>query len=152
MPGLDSLEFLVGKWKGRTQDQFGEKGVIESSMECARELDSRFIVLRGESTKGGAVLNSAVQYVAYDSRIERYVYKKMWSYGFIENGEGEWEDDRTLMFQISFDNPPPGFAGTQWRSFIRRYGADEIGHGLYTAKEGGDFTLYGETRQSRVSK
>ncbi|MGD1054759.1 MAG: hypothetical protein ABR867_01590 [Nitrososphaerales archaeon] len=55
-----------------------------------------------------------------------------------------------LMFEIRFDNPPPGFAGTRWRSFIRRYSDSEIGHGLYTAKEGEQFQPYGETRQSRV--
>jgi hypothetical protein len=74
----------------------------------------------------------------------------MWSYGFIENGEGNWEDDETLMFEIRFDNPLPMFAGTRWRSFIRKYNDSEIGHGLYTAREGEQFQLYGETRQSRV--
>jgi hypothetical protein len=60
------------------------------------------------------------------SKVRKYVYKRMWSMGFIENGVGSWEEDgRTLMFDIMFDNEPQFFAGTPWRSFIRRYGEDE---------------------------
>ncbi len=70
--------------------------------------------------------------------------------GFVENGEGDWQDENTLVFQIRFDNEPKYFAGTSWRSFIRRYGEDEIGHGLYTAKKGEDYRLYGETKEVRV--
>jgi len=150
MSGLDRLDFLVGKWRGASTDQFGEKGVIVSSLECVRDLDGRFLRLLGESTKDGALLNSAVTFITYSSREQRYISKRMWSYGFIENGEGTWEDDQTLMFRIRFDNPPPDFSGTLWKSFIRRYGPDEIGHGLYTAKEGDQYKLYGETRQRRV--
>lgn len=150
MSGLERLDFLVGRWKGRSTDQFGEKGIIESNLECTKELDGRFLQLRGESTKDGSVINRAITFVTFDSRAGKYISKRMWSYGFIENGEGEWEDDGTLMFEIKFDNPPPGFAGTRWRSFIRRYSDSEIGHGLYTANEGEEYQLYGETRQSRV--
>ena len=119
-------------------------------MECTRELDGRFLQLRGESRKDGAVLNRAVEFITFDSRAEKYICKRMWSYGFIENGEGGWEDNDTLMFQIRFDNQPAEFQGTLWKSFIRRHSNDEISHGLYTAKEGGQYRLYGETRQSRV--
>lgn len=150
MSGLERLDFLVGRWKGASKDQFGEKGIIESSLECTRELDGRFLQLRGESTKDGTVINRAVTFITFDSRAGKYISKRMWSYGFIENGEGRWEDDETLMFEIRFDNEPPPFAGTRWRSFIRRYSDNEIGHGLYNAKEGEQFQLYGETRQSRV--
>ena len=150
MSGLDRLDFLVGKWRGTSTDQFGEKGVIVSTMECKKDLDGRFLQLRGESTKDGAVLNRAVTYITFASKTQTYISKRMWSYGFVENGEGKWEDDSTLMFQIKFDNPPPDFSGTLWKSFIRKYGDDEIGHGLYTAREGEKYRLYGETRQSRV--
>ena len=150
MSGLERLEFLVGRWKGSSTDQFGEKGTIESSLECTKELDGRFFQLRGACTKDGAVINTAVTFITFDSKAGKYISKRMWSYGFIENGVGRWEDDRTLMFEIKFDNEPLPFVGTRWRSFIRRYSDDELGHGLYTAKEGGQFQLYGEARQIRV--
>lgn len=150
MSGLDRLDFLVGRWKGRSTNQFAEEGIIESNLECTKELDGRFLQLWGESMKDGAILNRAIEFITFDSRAGRYICKRMWSYGFIENGEGKWEDDSALMFQIKFDNQPPDFAGTLWRSFIRRYSDNEIGHGLYTAKEGEQYHLYGETRQNRV--
>jgi hypothetical protein len=30
---LKELSFLLGKWKGKAEDQFGEKGVIESTLQ-----------------------------------------------------------------------------------------------------------------------
>ncbi|HYB75323.1 MAG TPA: hypothetical protein VEC08_00035 [Nitrososphaerales archaeon] len=68
MSGLERLEFLVGRWKGSSTDQFGEKGTIESSLECTKELDGRFFQLRGASTKDGAVINTAVTFITFDSK------------------------------------------------------------------------------------
>jgi len=151
MVGLSTLDFLVGSWKGRSVDQFGEKGTIDSALECRREPSERFLQLLGESRKDGKLLNRSVEFITYDPGVRKYISKRMWSMGFIENGVGTWKDGDTLVFQIRFDNEPPFFAGTLWRGFIRRYGDDEIGHGLYTAKKGGRYRLYGETRERRVS-
>jgi hypothetical protein len=76
----------------------------------------------------------------------------MWSYGCIENGEGQWEDENTIVFQIAYNNEPPMFEGPLWRSFIRKYGDNEIGHGLLTAKKGEAYRLYGETRAVRSNR
>jgi hypothetical protein len=95
MSGLERLDFLLGRWKGRSTDQFGEKGIIESSLECTKELDGRFLQLRGESTKDGSIINRAITFITFNSRAGKYISKRMWSYGFIENGEGDWEDDGT---------------------------------------------------------
>jgi hypothetical protein len=43
-------------------------------------------------------------------------------------------------------------SGMLWKSFIRRYSDNEIGHGLYAAKKGDDYKLYGESRASRVNR
>jgi len=132
-------------------DQFGEKGVLESSMDCTREPSDFFLQIKGETREAGAILNSAVAFITFDPRARKYIWKRVWSYGFIENGEGDWENENTVVFQIvKFDNEPEGFAGSRWRSFIRRYGENEIGHGLYTAKAGESYRLYGETRAKRV--
>jgi hypothetical protein len=150
MPELDRLDFLLGRWKGRSVDQFGEKGIQESTLGCDREPSDKFLRLLGENRKDGALVNRSIEFIAYDSKIKKFLCKRMWSMGFIENGEGDWQDDDTLVFQIKFDNEPEFFAGTFWRSFIRRYGADEIGHGLYTARKGEEYHLYGETREVRL--
>jgi len=149
---LDRLSFLVGKWRGRTEDQFGEKGVLESISECTRELGDHFLQTRGETRKDGVVINKAIDFITYDSKIRKYVRKRMWSYGFIENGEGQWEDGNTIVFQTTYNNEPLGFEGTLWKSFIRKYGDNEIGHGLYTARKGETYKLYGETRAVRLPR
>ena len=149
MSGLERLEFLLGSWKGRSVDQFGEKGTLESTLECTHEPSEHFVQLRGETKKGGKVLNRAVEFITYDPGVRRYVYKRMWSMGFIENGTGGWKDPDTLQFQIKFDSEPPFFRGTLWRSFIRKYSDNEIGTGLYTAKKGQRYRLYGETKLTR---
>jgi hypothetical protein len=151
MNELSRLDFLIGSWKGRSIDQFGEKGTLDSTLECSREPSEQFLQLRGESRKDSKLLNRSVEFITYDSRAKKYVSKRMWSMGFIENGIGAWKGD-TLVFQIKFDNEPRYFAGTLWRSFIRRYNENEIGHGLYTARKGGRYRLYGETKEIRVSK
>jgi hypothetical protein len=150
MSEISRLDFLVGGWKGRSKNQFGEKGILDSTLECTREPSEQFLQLRGESRKDGKLLNRSIEFITYDARIRRYVSKRMWSMGFIENGVGGWKDRDTLVFQIKFDNQPKYFAGTLWRSFIRRYSENEIGHGLYTAKQGGRYRLYGETKETRV--
>jgi hypothetical protein len=152
MSELDKLSFLVGRWKGQSSDQFGEKGVLESSSECSRELGDRFLQIRGETRKDGVVINASIDFITYDSKVKKYIRKRMWSYGFIENGEGEWEDDNTIVFKTTYNNEPLGFEGTLWKSFIRRYSNDEIGHGLLTARKGEPYRLYGETRAVRVNR
>lgn len=150
MSELEKLDFLLGNWKGRETDQFGEKGTLESTMECTHEPSEHFLQLRGETWKDGKFLNRAVEFITYDSAIRKYVYKRIWSMGFIENGAGGWKDPNTLQFQIKFDNEPRFFRGTLWRSFIRRYGENEIGTGLYTAKKGQRYRLYGEAKLFRT--
>ena len=153
MSELDKLSFLLGRWKGRSVDQFGEKGVLESTFEVTRELGDHFIQIKGETRKDNAVINSAVYFITYDLKIKKYIHKRLWSYGFIENGEGQWEDPNTLTFQIvKFDNEPQWFEGLLWKSFIRRYSDNEIGNGLYAAKKGEDYKLYGESRAFRVNR
>jgi hypothetical protein len=152
MSELRRLDFLIGRWRGLSTDQFGEKGNLVSTLECVKEPGDRFLQVKGETRKDGSLLNSGIGFITYDPKMKKYIWKRIWSYGFIENGEGDWEDENTLVFQIvKFDVEPEGFAGSRWKSFIRRYGEDEIGHGLYTAKTGEEYRLYGETRAKRIS-
>ena len=152
MSELDRLGFLVGRWKGSSKDQFGEQGLLESFGECTRELGNRFLQIKGETRKDGVAINKSLDFITYDSTIKKYVRKRLWSYGFIENGEGSWEDDNRIIFQITFNNAPPGFEGTLWRSFIRKYSDNEIGMGLLTSSKGEEYKLYGESRAFRTNR
>jgi hypothetical protein len=93
----------------------------------------------------------ALNSLLLDLKSKKYICKRIWSYGFIENGRGYWEDN-LLVFQLEFDNEPEYFAGMCWQSFIKKYGENEIGTGLLTSKEGEEYRLYSEARLTQVEK
>ncbi len=147
---MERLRFLLGEWKGWSEDQFGEKGVIESKMTFTLEPSDGFITGRGESWKEGQLVNRAVSYLMFDPDIGKYVRKSIFSYGWINNEVGEWKDDRLVLDVVSMDGEPEYFKGVKWRSFVQKYSEDEIGVGLEASKRGELFRLYGETRARRV--
>ncbi len=146
---LQKLRFLLGEWKGRAEDQFGEKGVIESRFTFSLEPSDRFIMGQGESRKEGQLVNRAASFLMWDQNIGKYVRKSVFSYGWINNEVGEWKDDGLVFDIVSIDGEPEFFKGVRWRSFIRKYSESEIGFGLEVAKKGEQFRLYGETRARR---
>ncbi len=148
---LKQLGFLLGKWKTRSEDQFGEKGVIEGTMECVHEPSEKFIAMIGESRSNGTLVNRGASYLMWDPNIKRYVRKSFYSYGWILNEVGDLNDrDRLILDVISMDGEPDFFKGTKWRSFIQKYSENEIGTGLEVAKGDGPFRLYGESRAKKV--
>ncbi len=60
---LRKLEFLIGKWKGSAENQFGEKGVIEGTFECTHDPGEKFIAIMGESRTNGKPLHRALTYL-----------------------------------------------------------------------------------------
>ncbi len=56
MSELSKLDFLLGRWKGISVDQFGEKGTLETTLECTHYPSEKFIQLSGESRKDGKIL------------------------------------------------------------------------------------------------
>lgn len=141
---------MLGKWKGTSKDQFGEKGVIESRYVFSQDPSEHFIAERAESWKDGKLVNRSMAYLMFDRNTGKYVRKSFFSYGWVNNEVGEWRDDRLLFDIVSTDGEPSFFKGVRWRSFIRKYSEAEIGSGLEVAKEGQSFRLYGETRAKRV--
>lgn len=150
MAPLETLTFLVGRWRAEATDQFGEQGVIETTMECSRDLGEGSLILRGESRNAGRLVNSSVQWIIYDTAAGKFIRKSLYSYGFINNEEGTWDGDTLLFDVVKIDNEPASFRSLRWRSFIRRYSDDEVGFGLLVAKPGEEFKPYGETRARRV--
>lgn len=147
---LKRLEFLIGKWRGRSEDQFGEKGIIEGTFEFTHDPGELFIGSVGESWSNGKRLHRALSYLLWDANIKKYVRKSVYSYGWILNEVGELDGDRLTFDVVSTDGEPDYFKGTRWRSFIQRYSQDEIGTGLEVAKPGEPFRHYGEQRAKRV--
>jgi hypothetical protein len=149
---LKRLEFLIGQWKSRSEDQFGEKGVIEGTFDCTHDPSEKFIAMIGESKSDGKVVNKASSFLIWDQNIRKYVRKSLFSYGWILNEVGVLDGDRLVLDVVSMDNEPDYFKGTRWRSFIQKYSENEIGTGLEVSKDDGPFRLYGESRAKRVQK
>ncbi len=61
---LRKLELLIGKWKGRAENQFGEKGVIEGTFDCTHDPGEKFIAMRGEARTNGKLLHRALTYLS----------------------------------------------------------------------------------------
>jgi hypothetical protein len=147
---MKRLEFLIGKWKGRAEDQFGEKGVIESVFECLHEPSEMFIAMIGESRSNGKQVNKGASYLTWDPNVNKYLRKSMFSYGWINNEVGDLHGDRLTFNVISMDSEPDYFKGLKWRSFIHKYSQNEIGTGLEVSKNSEPFRLYGESKARRV--
>ena len=147
---LKRLEYLIGHWKSRAENQFGEKGVIEGTFECSHSPSGNCIAMIGESRSDGKLVNAAATYLIWDQNISKYVRKSIYSYGWILNEVGVLNADRLVLDVVSIDGEPDYFKGTKWRSFIQKYSENEIGTGLEVAKADGPFKPYGESRAKRI--
>ena len=147
---LRRLSFLIGLWRSRSEDQFGEKGVLEGTLECSYEPSEKFIAMIGDSRSDGKLVNRGVAYLMWDQNTKRYVRKSFYSYGWILNEIGELNRDRLVLDVVSIDGEPDYFKGTKWKSFIQKYSENEIGTGLEVSKDNGPFRVYGESRAKRV--
>ena len=148
---LDKLRFMLGAWKGRAENQFGEKGVIESEYEVVQDPSDMFVTIRGESRSNGKLVNRAVTIIMFDRNIGKYVRKSAYSYGWISNEVGDWDGDKLVTDFVSIDGEPGFFKGVKWRSYIRKISENEIATGLEVSKNGEPFKLYGESRARRVN-
>src|SRR5215469_8411482 len=106
---LKRLEFLIGHWKSRAEDQFGEKGVIESSFECSHEPSDKFIATIGESRSNGKLVNKGSSFLIWDSNVGKYVRKSFYSYGWVLNEVGIMNGDRLIFDVVSIDGEPDDF-------------------------------------------
>lgn len=150
LSGLKRLEFLLGKWKSRAENQFGEKGIIEGTFDCTHSPSENCLATMGESRSEAKLVNAAATYLIWDQNTRKFVRKSIYSYGWILNEVGDLTGDRLVLDVVSIDGEPDYFKGTRWRSFIQKYSENEIGMGLEVAKADGPFKPYGETRAKRI--
>lgn len=147
---LDDWLFLVGDWKGRSEDEFGGKGVIETSCVFTIELGDSFIYGKQESVRNGSIENQSISMMFYDKRNKKFIRKTFFNYGFVNN-EVEYERSETeIRFEVILEPVPQAFDEMKWRSYIRKISDDEIRMGLEDAKPGEDFKSYGENVLVRV--
>ena len=142
---LDQWRFLLGTWKSRAVDEFGEKGVVEGITSFSFEPSESFIFAKGENRCEGRLLNRSVSLFFYDGVEGKFKRKTFFSYGFVNNEVECFRNEKEIRFDITMEPLPKNFEGTRWRSFIRKISENKIALGLEVAKQGEAFKSYGET-------
>src|SRR3989337_3541483 len=103
---LAQLRFLLGNWKGRAEDQFGETGVIESIFSFTQDPNEEFISGRTESWKEGKLVNSSHSFLIWDPNISKYVQKSVFSYGWVNNEVARLPGTGWFLTSLSFKLNP----------------------------------------------
>jgi hypothetical protein len=142
---LDAWKFLIGRWKGTAQPEFGEEGVVDSTHVFAAELGDKFITGRHEAWSGKRLIHKAASFLYYDPRTDKFRRKEVYSYGFVNNEVEEARTDTEIRFAVTSEPSPKQFDDIRWRSYIRKLAENKIALGLEMAKGKGDFASYGET-------
>jgi len=148
---LEDWHFLIGQWKGRSTDQFGETGELESIIKLTLELGRRAIMGIYETKQNDKIINQEISVLFFDVLNKVFRRKSFFSYGFVTNEVSYEHSSTALRFDITFEPLPTQFKGTRWCSFITKVSPTQILEGLEQAKKGEDFKLYGEVQLEKVS-
>ncbi len=141
---LSNWHFLIGKWKGGSIDEFDDAGEIVATATYSMEL-GKYIMGKHDSYRKGKLENASIGVMWYDFRNKRMLRKTFFSYGYVNN-EIEYEgSEAEVGFEVVSEPVPQAFDGMKWRSYLRKVSDTEIRIGLESAKDGENFTRYGET-------
>lgn len=142
---LHGWHFLIGEWKGGSEDQFGGDGEIKVTTVFSLELNDKYIMSKHEAFRNDKLENASIGLMFYDARNKLILRKTFFNYGFVNN-EVEYErTDTEIRFEVVLEPVPQAFDGMRWRSYLRKVSDTEIRLGLEAAKEDEDFTSYGES-------
>ncbi len=149
---LDDWLFLIGEWRGKSKDnQFGGEGVVETSDIYTLEMNGVYIMGRHKNVRDGKPEHEGISLMFYDKRSKKVLRKIFFSYGFVNN---EVEIERTealLRFDVVIEPTPQAFDGMTWRSYLLKVSDTETRDGLESAKDGEDFTNFGEVVSKKIS-
>jgi len=142
---LDDWRFLVGEWKGKSKDEFGEKGIIESLAIFSMEPGEKFIMGRHEGWCEGRLLNKSITLLFFDKSEGKFKRKSFFSYGFVNHEVEYARSSDEIRFDVQVEPLPKEFEGIRWRSYLRKISEKKIAMGLEMAKGEKEFKRYGET-------
>ncbi len=117
---LNDWRFLVGNWKGKAEDEFGEKGITESVTEFSMEPSEKFITGKGESWNQGRLVNRSITFLFYDNIAQKFRRKSFFSYGFVNNEVEYTRSKDEIRFNVEVEPNPKQFEGIRWRSYMRK--------------------------------
>ena len=142
---LQDWHFLLGEWKGGSDDQFGGEGEIKVTTIFSLELNGKYIMSKHEAHRNDKLENASIGLMFYDARNKIILRKTFFNYGFVNN-EVEYErSENEIRFEVVLEPVPQSFDGMKWRSYIKKISESEIRLGLESAKDGEDFKSFGET-------
>jgi hypothetical protein len=147
---LDDWLFLIGKWKGSSKDQFGGKGIIETTSTFSLELGG-FILGKHEARRDGKIENQEISVLFYDRRNKKFRRKTFFSYGFVNNEIEYSRSDEEIRFDVVSEPSPQAFDGIRWRSYIKKISDVEVLDGLESAKPDEDYKSYGEDSMKKIN-
>lgn len=152
LTGIDDWKTLIGEWKARSsqENEFGEEGYVDSVHKFKMDLGDGFITGRERSYQGDKEIHTMLSVLWYDGEEDLFRRKSFFSYGFVNNEVEYYRDENTLRFEITMEPITPFFKGTKWRSYITKVDDDTLIEGLESSKDGGEYTLLGETVMKRV--
>lgn len=104
----------------------------------------KFIMSTDETWCAGKLVINSVSIMFYNDAEGKFERKTFFSYGFVNDEAECLRSDNDIKFDVTMKLLQKQFAGTRWRSFIRKISDDEVAVGLEVAKEGELFRLYGE--------
>ena len=135
-PPLDDWKFLVGRWRGTSENQFGERGVVETTAVYALEPSDRFLTARGEAVCEGRLLNRSLSVMLYDPVLGKFRRKTFFSYGFVNN-EVEFErTEHEIRFDVTVEPAVKQFEGLLWRSNLRKVPSVRLRRGSRRRRRG----------------
>jgi len=103
---IDAWRFLLGTWRGASQGQFGETGIVESEATFTGDLGDRFLVATGEATCEGRLLNRSLQVLFYDTAAGKFRRKTFFSYGFVNNEVEYARTEDEIRFEVEAEPRP----------------------------------------------
>jgi len=142
---LDKWRFLIGSWRGTAENEFGEEGVVDSIHVFSEKLGGEYITGKHEAWNAGKLVHKAASFLYYDPMQGKFRRKEIYSYGFVYNEVEYARTDGEIRFEVVSEPSPKQFAGTRWRSYIRKISDDKIAMGMECAKDEGKFESFGET-------
>ncbi len=145
---MSNLDFLVGDWKGKTQG-FGDDPA-DQTLSLDHELSEEVISGKWETTRGTELVNRGTMAIIYDKNLRKFVWKQVFSYGFIINKVGGWTIDRFVFDAQSIDGEPEIFKNTRVRYSLEKISMDEFVLSLLLAKKDSVFEHFGHVRHKRV--
>jgi hypothetical protein len=105
---------------------------------------------RHEAVNDGKLIHKSLSMLYYDKRNKRMLRKTHYSYGFTNNEVELERTDDMIWFEVVSEPIPQAFDGMRWRSYIKKISETEIRDGLEVAREGEDFTSYGESVSKKI--